>query len=142
MSTIGKLYNRFQKFDVAKTAIKSLEETAEAMADANVNQLRRGEANDGEPMPDYSYTSVKVFGKPEGPIKLFDTGDFYRGMYVKVEGDNIITSSADDKTDMLFKRFGKEDIYFFGLNQKSRKEFLNGWLKKTFRDNVREETGL
>lgn len=142
MSTIAALYRRVQNFDVAATALKSLEQTKEEMADFNVDQLKRGENNEGGNMPNYSKTSVNVFGKPEGPIRLYDIGDFYRGLYVKVENGEIVTSSTDDKTDMLFNRFAKEDIYFFGLNPKSKSEFIKEYLQKTFMQNVKEETGL
>jgi len=142
MSTIAALYRRVQKFDVAEAAVKSIEETKEILADLNVEQMSKGQKSDGSYMPDYSPVSVEIFGKPEGPIKLFDKGDFYRGYYVKVEGDKIIESSSDDKTDMLFKRYATKTSNIFGLNPQFRREYINQALKKAFRKNVKAETGL
>ena len=57
-------------------------ESEDAIVNANTDQLWAGIKADGKNMPDYSQTSVNAFGKPSGPIRLYDSGDFYRGLFV------------------------------------------------------------
>lgn len=142
MSTIVAIYKRFQKFDVAEAAVKSIDDTKEMLANINVEQMSQGQKSDGSFMPDYSERSVTEFGKPDGPIRLYDTGAFYQGYRVTVEGEKIVITSSDEKTDMLFKRYATKTSNLFGLNQQFRREYINEVLKKAFRKNVNAETGL
>jgi hypothetical protein len=45
-------------------------------------QLRFGILGDGGQLPDYSKVSKDLFGKPDGPIQLYDTGALYRSTKV------------------------------------------------------------
>lgn len=76
--------------------------------DKIIEQLQRGERGDGEKLPNYSPVSVAVYGKPAGPIKLFDTGDFYRGVTIEVTREGIIIYDTDGKTETLVVDYGKE----------------------------------
>lgn len=86
----------------------------------NTDQLFQGEDSKGEKLPDYSATSVNVFGKPSGPIRLFDTGDFYRGFFVHADKFPVVFDSRDSKRDELAKNFGND---IFGLQKNNLKEF-------------------
>jgi hypothetical protein len=80
---------------------------------ANKDQLKEGLTATNEPLPDYSETSVKVFGKPEGRIKLYDTGDFYKSITAKKEKNSIKIVSdegKDWKFPMLALRYGTDII--------------------------------
>lgn len=73
-------------------------------------QLQRGERGDNQKLRNYSPVSVAKFGKPAGPIRLFDTGDFYQRVTVEVFPDGIVITDTDSKTEMLVDEYGKEII--------------------------------
>ena len=82
-------------------------EIASEVEDANILQLQKGQRGDGSFLPDYSPASVNRFGKPPGPIRLFDEGDFYRGIILKVFPNGIELQGRDIKTDMLQHIYGE-----------------------------------
>lgn len=71
-------------------------------------QLRFGKLSDGSTLPDYSRISQDLFDKPDGPIQLFDTGDFYDSFTIQSVTKEFIQISADPiKGDTnLFERYG------------------------------------
>lgn len=83
-----------------------LEEIAPIIEDLNIAQLQEGQRADGSSLPDYSETSVKVYGKPRGAIKLFDQGDFYRGITVKLSFNKLEIEGNDSKTAKLQNIYG------------------------------------
>jgi len=54
-----------------------------------------GMRSDGTFLPDYSERSVNEFGKPEGHIRLKDTGAFYHSFRVKVDRFGIFIAADD-----------------------------------------------
>ncbi len=107
----------------------------------NTDQLFSGKDALDKDLPDYSERSVTVFGKPEGPYKLFDTGDFYRGFFLYADKFPVVFSNSDQKTgkiaDLLAsKGHNPEDIY--GLNKTNLTDFSRSYVlpevKKFFRD--------
>ena len=54
-----------------------------------------GIRSDGTFLPDYSQRSVEEFGKPQGHIKLKDTGQFYQSFRVKVDKWGFFISADD-----------------------------------------------
>lgn len=87
-----------------------IEENETLIEDMVIFQLQRGERGDGLILPNYSIVSVRVYGKPPGPIKLFDTGAFYRGIKVKPFENRFELIGQDEKTEELEARFGTEII--------------------------------
>jgi hypothetical protein len=138
----GQLYNKVAALDVHEVAVNSINETKDVIADLNVEQLNKGIRSDGSFMPDYSHASVELFGKPAGPIKLFDTGAFYRGFEVKMQGDKVIIDSTDNKTDLLFKKYATKKKNIFGLSGPYRREYIDNSLRKAFRKNIKQEIGI
>jgi len=108
----------------------SLEDVATNM---NTDQLFKGERSDGSNLPDYSPASVNVFGKPQGPIRLFDSGDFYRGFIFANAQFPLFFTSTDEKTDELTFDYGEN---IFGLNQENKTDLAKSYilpeLKKEF----------
>lgn len=72
-----------------------------AMAELNRDQLMEGERADGLSLPDYSPTSVNIYGKAPGPIKLLDTGAFH---------DSIIVIAADNAYRFLSSPLKRDEI--------------------------------
>ena len=70
-------------------------------------------------MPNYSPVSVEVYGKPAGPIRLYDQGDFYRGFFLNTDKFPVIFYSRDSKAQRLEQEYGNE---IFGLRQQDKKE--------------------
>lgn len=83
-----------------------LEESATLIEDMIISQLEQGMDGDGNFLPDYSPVSVFKYGKPPGPIKLYDTGDFYRNVFIEVFDNAFVTDDKDPKRDKLVLEFG------------------------------------
>ena len=108
---------------VIENAIEtSFRENDSVIEDLNIVQLQKG---DGETLPDYSPTSVEVYGKPAGPIKLFDEGDFYRGINLQAGASEAELTGKDSKTAELQFEFGEEII---GLSEESLEQFKNEYI--------------
>ncbi len=113
---------KLQKVDIELSAQVAMELTAGTATDQQRQQLAQGLRSDGSVLPDYSFRSVFQYGKPQGPIRLYDTGAFYRGMLIDVRQDIFILESADEKSTMLQNRYGADIL---GL----RDEAKNNWIK-------------
>jgi len=97
-----------------------------------IDQLEKeGLKSDGSYLPDYSKTSVEVYGKEDGHIKLRDTGEFYRSFVVKVDpkGIEIIadTSKGTTANDDLAVRYG---INILGLTEENNNVIVNALINK------------
>lgn len=98
----------------------------DVVTDLNTNhQLKFGLYSDGTFLPDYSDTSVVVYGKEPGPIKLKDTGAFYKSFEVILTDDGFWITADDKKTEggvttELFQVYGNEVA---GLTDENLEEF-------------------
>lgn len=101
---------RAYRDSLSDLVVEVLEENKTFIEDAVIMQLQRGERGDGLILPNYSPVSVYAYGKPPGPIKLFDTGAFYRGITARVNPKAVEMVSTDSKTEKIFDRFGEEVI--------------------------------
>lgn len=80
-----------------------------------------GIKSDGSYLPDYSKTSVEVYGKRGGHIQLKESGTFYRSFVVKVDSnglaiiaDTVKGAGADND---LAQRYG---IDILGLTEENQ----------------------
>jgi len=114
-----------------KQTLKSLKNNQETAINFNTDQLFAGELADGSKMPDYSITSVTVFNKPPGPWRLYETGAFYRGIFMQTDKFPVVFSSKDSKTgkiaDMLAAKGGNPDE-IFGLNKQNLKDIAKEYV--------------
>lgn len=76
-----------------------------------------GIRSDGSNLPDYSRRSVEEFGKPNGHIRLRDTGQFYQSFRVKVDKWGLFIAADDVKEDtVLTEAYG---IDILGLTEEN-----------------------
>lgn len=121
MATANEILDKLNRIDINLSAQVAIENTARDATDAQRQQLQQGLRSDDTVMPDYSFRSVFQYGKPPGPIKLYDTGAFYRGILIDVRQDIFIIESADEKNTMLQNRYGKEIL---GLGTQARIDYI------------------
>lgn len=122
--------------------IKKHEETATNM---NTDQLFAGEDAHGVKLPDYSERSITVFGKPAGPMRLFESGDFYRGFFLDTSKFPVIVFSSDSKTgkiaDLLSSK-GHNPDSIYGLNKSNLADFSRSYVLPDLQRQVRELLGV
>ena len=119
--------------------VSNLEEVNYTVVEQQLNQLKRGERPDGSNFPDYSETSVSIFGKEDGPIKWKDDGEFYESIRTIPTADAINFSEAlttgDDGTRINLEAEYNEQI--LGLQDESKgmvKEVVQAAYIDTIRD--------
>jgi len=137
MTDILDLIEILNDLDIEIEAMDAITATAKDIADYNTDQLMTGHRSDGTKLPDYRPSSVKDFGKEDGPIKLYDTGDFHKSFRLDFNEDGY-TIKADDLYD-LEKRYG-ENIY--GLDDLSQETYNEEEFFPVFANNIEQKTGL
>lgn len=98
--------------------------------------FNEGIKSDGDYLPDYSDTSVNLYGKPNGHIRLYDTGEFFESFRILVFGEDaeIVADTRKEDTD-LAERYGKAII---GLTNES-KDILTKIILQVLREVVRKD---
>lgn len=112
---------RVQNYAVVAVRLALIQE-GEFIEELNRQQLAEGQRSDGTSLPDYSPTSINVFGKPPGPIKLFDEGDFYEGINANIFNDEFRIEGEDEKTAMLIARYGE---MILGLSEENKQVLID-----------------
>lgn len=102
------LLSNYMRAVAEEIPFEVLEENRTYLEDANIEQLQDGLRADGVYLPDYSPVSVWKYGKPEGPIKLFDSGAFYRGIVAVMNPAGVEIEGRDSKTKKLMADYGAE----------------------------------
>jgi hypothetical protein len=121
-------------------ALRSFRNHSARAAAMNTDQLFDGRLANGDTLPEYSFVSVQVYGKPAGPWRLYETGDFYNGWFVKADRFPIIFGSKDAKTLMIMRMVDAHKLdpdEIFGLNKANFTELvriyslpdLQSWLR-------------
>lgn len=139
MASILQVKQRIEQLDTDQIAEEAIRDSAEAMADLNAEQINSGMKADGSQMPDYSFRSVFQYGKPPGPIRLRDKGNWQAGLRVTVVGDNVVFDSTDSKDRMLRDRYGDA---IEGLSDKYGNEAVREAINPAFIKRIKEATGL
>jgi hypothetical protein len=112
MEVLDELITRLEQYkeQLPELTAEILNDNASLIEDLNISQLQQGMRSDGEVLPDYSPVSVMKYGKPPGPIRLFDTGAFYRAIIAKANPLALEFDNTDSKRGKLTLRFGEEII--------------------------------
>lgn len=115
MEALTNLLRQFMMLDTNIVLFKTISDNPflrDVVTDLNTNkQLRFGLTADGGVLPDYSDTSVNLYGKEPGPIQLKDTGAFYKSFEVILTDDGFWITADDEKTEngvttRLFQKYG------------------------------------
>lgn len=132
MEALKKMLNNFlslQRNDIFFRTMSNNPQLKKLAVKLNQEQLRQGKTANERTLPDYSETSVKVFGKEPGPIQLYDTGEFYKSFEVILQDDGFIIDGDGLKTDDsqgisittdLFVVYGQD---ITGLNDENLSKF-------------------
>lgn len=141
MATILSLKKRVEKLDTDKLIGEVIDNSTDVLADLNAQQINSGLRSDDTLMPDYALRSVIQFGKPAGPIRLRDKGDWQSGLFAKADPgrETIIFGSTDKKDELLTKKYGPE---IEGLSEKFRNEAMIEKIAPEFKKKINEATGL
>lgn len=139
MASIKQVLNRIESLDTEAVIRETMQESEEALADLNAEQINTGLKSDGSEMPDYSFRSVFQYGKQPGPIRLRDKGAWQAGLYAKVQGDKVVFESSDSKDKMLTDRYGDQ---IKGLSDKFKNEAIREKIRPTFKKKIEEATKL
>jgi hypothetical protein len=115
-TAIGDLLERIAEIqeDAIWMSVAESDEAQEAVAEAQREQLRQGQRPDGSIFPDYSPTSVNVYGKPSGPIQWYDDGEFYDTIGYVATDKNLeffdALTTGDDGQDINLEQQYDETI--------------------------------
>jgi len=109
------------RVDVELSMGAAMADTSKEAIDEQRKQLAQGLQSNDQYLPDYSFRSVFQYNKPPGPIRLYDTGAFYRGIGFDVYGDIFILESEDSKTTMLKRRYGPDIL---GLGTEAKNNYI------------------
>jgi len=116
--------NRIDNILLALKKLKRLNLAKEFVTDngfffeeLNREQLEKGQRSDNTFLPNYSNNSEnQKRGRAGEPIKLFDTGDFYKGMDAVATNTGARIENRDSKDNKLSDNYG-ENIK--GLSEES-----------------------
>lgn len=113
--------------------VETFSEIKPQVEDKVIEQLKRGERGDGSILPNYSQVSVARYGKPAGPIKIFETGATYQAITLAVSTQGLNIYDADYKEDILTHNYGEE---LFDLQTRSIDELKEDTVLPILRDKV------
>jgi hypothetical protein len=138
MATILNALQRFEALDLEKVTTDSLTDTEEQLVEHNQSQMYYGEDAKGVEIGP-AYKPLTVFlktqkGQPTDRVSLYDEGDFYAGMYAKVQGNEIVFDSTDSKAAKLKRKYGEA---IFGLNDPTRNNYIIKILRPEFMNKVK-----
>ena len=137
MPTVAAVLLRVKSLDIEKEALVAISNTAREYLDLNREQLMHGTRADGSKMPNYSRASVEVYGKPAGPIRLYDTGAFQSSFKLDVDSAGLHVV-AEDKYGLAEKY--SDEIY--GLGKSQQQHYNQEVFLPKLMESVHHATGL
>ena len=120
-TTPADMLDNLQRLPLDFVMQHAMEKTGDEAVNQQRLQLAQGLQSNDQYLPDYSFRSVFQYGKEPGPIKLYDTGAYYRGYKIDVREDIFILDSTDHKSEMLKKRYGPD---IAGLGSEARSNYI------------------
>lgn len=145
MATILEMINRVKALNLQDVSERSMEEAAPDMTRRQREQFLEGKNSKGKRIGRYrnpAYARLKAQMNPVpglGNVDLRLTGEFLKGVYTEIRGDQVIVDSVDEKTNDLAEKYGE---VIFGLAPDPKAAFVNEDLQPVFMKNVRNELKL
>jgi hypothetical protein len=140
MSSINEMIARVEKLNIEQLCEDAFNLNSGIAKELNIEQLQRGQGAKSD-MPDYSFNSKAIFGKPDGGIRLYETGDFYRGITFEAVNMDIYSYSTDEKNDMIESDPKYANAQPLGLSKSSIIE-LNKVIQPTLVEEVKKDLGI
>ena len=137
MADVLELIENLNNLDIEKVVKQSISITAPTIAQLNREQLKSGKRADNSNMPNYSKSSVNLFGKPAGPIMLYETGAFHDSITVQVKGDEVLTTAKD-----LYNLSDKYTDEIYGLADPQQEIYNENVFYPELATEIEKETGL
>lgn len=143
MATVYDLIESLEKVNILEITGKAIRDASDLMAQLNREQLKIGMTSDDIMLPDYSKTSVLIFGKTPGPIKLYDKGNFYKSIKVDSDSDMFkefyeFICNDPNNLQKRYKDFG--DI--LGLTSKNKENISEKKITPFIIKEIENITGL
>jgi hypothetical protein len=141
--TIIDLLEKIEQMDIESAAEQSVNDTASAYAQKNIDQMYSGKLNNGKDIePEYAESTKKrkrKRGEPADRVTLKDKGKFYSGYKAKAS-DGYITSESDVEYEKYIDKKYTEKIH--GLNDDSMSEYVESQLWDAFREKLEDQINL
>ena len=142
MTTAQDLIANLEKINIGHLAEECIEETKEAFAKLNTEQMYEGKTNTGNDIvPEYA-SSTKVIkkrkGQPFDRVTLRDKGAFHDQYSLDVDGGNIIMGSDVEYEQYLDKKY--KEIY--GLDADKNTQYVQNDFFPVFKEKFQEQTNL
>lgn len=118
------LDSKLDKFDddmIVEFLMEILDSVNNEIISLNKKQLEKGQKADGSFLREYSQRTIKQRELEGNPVKgdkiaLFDTGDFWKGIWAKAYDGKLSIFSKDSKTELLVSEYGES---IFGLTEEN-----------------------
>jgi hypothetical protein len=88
----------------------------------------------------YSLATERITGgrkKAGQPYNMFDTGDWQRGFFAKVQGDAVLFGTTDGKTEKIFENPRLKSNDLFGLTDKNLNKIIRELIKPLYIKEIR-----
>lgn len=146
MATIGEMLRRVEGLKLREATLSIVSGQPSELINLNTAQLELGQYFDGEPIqPDLrndvyaGYKKGKGGKAPFGIPDLKDSGDFYSGFQMVIEGTEYSFKSSDWKNAHLTEKYSPK---IFGLSEESKSKFAQETLFQQLKTYITNITGL
>lgn len=141
------MLDTLETLDISRLCSKVMQDNLREIPPLIEQQLDKGLRSDGsEILPAYTQTTIQIKelkGQPTDRVTLHDEGNYYRGLYADMQGDQgFITGSKDVKSDKLDKKYATAKGRLTAMNETSKEELADNYLEPEFQREVETQTGL
>ena len=146
MPTVVDMIENLSAFDLKREVQALFVQNEKHIITLNQAQMLKGKKRNNEGIGEYlsdNYAAYKFSfissEAGEGNVDLKLSGDFYKGLEMKLSGENIDIKSSDFKSSKLESKYGSD---IFGLTSKNWQIFSTEVLMPDFFLAMNKKTGL